>query len=746
MRRNKLPLLSIIIPFGTSQERPYIKDRVINKANEYRSNDLIEYIFVEGFSSLEHPELKTLIQSNGHRYFKDEIQQSNKAFCLGRCRNLGIINANSDVVMPLDVDCIISRKNLESILRLIKIKEIDKNPNAFLILPCMFLNEFGSETLQNYNFDLWDNMLIDDMIYERKFIKFITPASSTFIMNRFKFLELGGNDNGFVGHGYEDFDLMMRILKNCASFEAMPDNLEFDYRNWSFNDYKGFRALFSLVGQEACMHGIYLYHLWHIEPNQNGYLDNRELNHKIFYQKLKNYNNIFDDGPDPLIENEAKNRNALVLFAQNGLIYRSLREIMPYFEKFISAKEYIFFDENGKFDSQIFMKFWMKNNITHLIFPNSHGNDKRLEILKFLRANNLPYIVFDRGALPDSWFFDERGFNYDSTSYDEKIWNKPLNEEQKNKTIAYIQEVLKGESFLEKQGTRQGSEELRRKFGLRHKKIIFIPLQVKNDSVINHFTYEPFSYDNFLNILNEVAKKLSIENIAFVVKKHPLSLNADKTAYDNLIFTHDNANLIDLLELCDAVLTLNSGVGLYAILAKKPCIVCANAFYRFDNLNLQAKSEDELLEHILNITDGNFKFDEDKALRFIHYLRYEFYSFGKSYYKERKEKGRIYTSVYKIEFYSLVLFGKKLLDFKSVKKQEYKLNSPVYKPFIYEIKERKTGQISKTNAVKSTASSKFSHTKFYRLFRKLITNPKDFVMDSKNPLMKPIKSILRRSL
>ncbi|RAZ45651.1 hypothetical protein [Campylobacter hyointestinalis] len=133
-------------------------------------------------------------------------------------------------------------------------------------------------------------------------------------------------------------------------------------------------------------------------------------------------------------------------------------------------------------------------------------------------------------------------------------------------------------------------------------------------------------------------------------------------------------------------------------------------------------------------------------MRFIHYLRYEFYSFGKSYYKERKEKGRIYTSVYKIEFYSLVLFGKKLLDFKSVKKQEYKLNSPVYKPFIYEIKERKTGQISKTNAVKSTASSKFSHTKFYRLFRKLITNPKDFVMDSKNPLMKPIKSILRRSL
>ena len=256
---------------------------------------------------------------------------------------------------------------------------------------------------------------------------------------------------------------------------------------------------------------------------------------------------------------------------------------MPWFEKFISAKEYFFFDNEGKFDSKSFLNFFNQNNITHIIFPNSHGNDKRIEILKFVREKKLPYIVFDRGALPDSWFFDEKGFNYDSTSYDEKIWNKPLNEEQNSKTIAYIQEVLKGDKFLEQQGSRVGSEELKRKLGLRHKKIFFVPLQVKGDSVINNFTYEPFLYDNFLNILNDLAEKLFAKNIVFVVKKHPLSPNINKKAYNNLVFAYDSTNLIDLLELCDAVLTLNSGVGLYAILAKKPCIVCANAFYRFDN-------------------------------------------------------------------------------------------------------------------------------------------------------------------
>ncbi|CAM2909096.1 Glycosyltransferase like family 2 [Helicobacter burdigaliensis] len=106
--------LSIIIPFGTSEERPYIKERVISKANEYKSDELVEYIFVEGFSSLEHPELKSLIESKGHRYFKDEAQQSSKAFSTGQCRNLGIINAKSNVAMSLDVDCVISKANLKT--------------------------------------------------------------------------------------------------------------------------------------------------------------------------------------------------------------------------------------------------------------------------------------------------------------------------------------------------------------------------------------------------------------------------------------------------------------------------------------------------------------------------------------------------------------------------------------------------------------------------------------------------------
>ncbi|WP_052244964.1 galactosyltransferase-related protein [Campylobacter sp. RM16704] len=198
-------------------------------------------------------------------------------------------------------------------------------------------------------------------------------ASSSVIFNRFKFLELGGYDKDFKGWGSEDFDFLTRLLKNCAEFEAMPRDLSYFAKNWDFNEFKGFRAWFSLAAEEAILQGIYIYHLWHIEPNQNGYFNNRDSNHQKFYQRLKTYKNIFD-GPDSLIENEAKNRNVLVFFRQNSNMHNSLRAIMPYFEKTISAKEYYFFDEKDRFDSKSFLKFYHQNNITHIIFSNSHAN------------------------------------------------------------------------------------------------------------------------------------------------------------------------------------------------------------------------------------------------------------------------------------------------------------------------------------------------------------------------------------
>ncbi|EOH2494463.1 sugar transferase, partial [Campylobacter coli] len=77
-----MPLLSVVIPFGLSKERSYIEERVLQKAKSFQSDENIEFIFVEGYSSKDH-ELKNFIQANHHIYLKDINQ---KVFSQGRCR------------------------------------------------------------------------------------------------------------------------------------------------------------------------------------------------------------------------------------------------------------------------------------------------------------------------------------------------------------------------------------------------------------------------------------------------------------------------------------------------------------------------------------------------------------------------------------------------------------------------------------------------------------------------------------
>ncbi|NHH16664.1 glycosyltransferase [Campylobacter jejuni] len=200
-----MALLSVIIPFGLSKERPYIEERVIEKAKYFKSDENIEFIFVEGYSSKNH-ELKNFIQANHHIYLKDMEQ---KAFSQGKCRNLGASCAHSNVLLFLDVDCYISLDNFEKILKLIQIKNIAQNINALIVLPVVYLNKEANEKLKQYDEEFWDILIQEDLfIAKNTWVKFFSPSStSSIVINKHQFLRLGGNDENFIGHGYEDFDL-----------------------------------------------------------------------------------------------------------------------------------------------------------------------------------------------------------------------------------------------------------------------------------------------------------------------------------------------------------------------------------------------------------------------------------------------------------------------------------------------------------------------------------------------------------
>ncbi|EAI3824302.1 glycosyltransferase [Campylobacter coli] len=384
-----MPLLSVIIPFGLSKERSYIEERVYEKAKKFKSDKNIEFIFVEGYSSENH-KLKDFIQENHHIYLKDMDQ---KAFSQGRCRNLGASYAHSDVLLFLDVDCYISLDNFEKILKLIQIKNISKNINALMVLPVIYLNKEASEKIKQYDEKFWDILIQDDLLTAKNtWIKFFAPSStSSIIINKYQFLRLGGNDENFIGHGYEDFDLFSRILKTCVSFEKMPMNLSYDARNWNFFDFKGFRAWFSLLGYEACFYGIYMYHFYHIEPNQNAYMQNKDKNHQLFYRHLKN---IKKHDLKPLQVFKAKDEKVLILFKDQNYDFE---DISVYMGEIIYKNIRDFFIDK-KFKYKILLDFMQQEKITKVFL------DTRIK----QKINSMDYcdiFYFQKGILPHSWVF-----------------------------------------------------------------------------------------------------------------------------------------------------------------------------------------------------------------------------------------------------------------------------------------------------------------------------------------------------
>ncbi|MBZ7964851.1 galactosyltransferase-related protein [Campylobacter sp. 2457A] len=507
------PILSIIIPFGLSKERAYIQDRVMQKATRLKSDEKIEYIFVEGYSSLEN-NLKQIIEENGHIYLKDESQKD--FFSQGKCRNLGACFANAQVIMFLDVDCYVSPFSLEKILNLIKIKNITINYNIIFVLPVIYLTEYGSSFVYNQDEDIWDALIQNDLISgKNSLINFFAPSStSSIIINKHKFLALGGNNEKFIGHGYEDFDFFARVLHSCVVFEKMPINLYYDFRNWNFINFEGFRSWFSLLGYEMSFYGIYMYHFWHVEPNQNGYMSNKNINHKQFYANLKKINSY---SINPLQVIGAKENNIL-LICNEEVDLNFFRDISVYIGIIIKFNNQNFLNE------EYLLEYINKNKINYFLICSSLEDIQKSKIQIFAKKYLIKCIYFGKGVLPNSWFFDESesldiSINRNLDNKDIlncKQYFNSLTNQQRNSILNLMlkynfseQELIPFIYFLKYNYYSFFDTEKKEFYQIViSRKKIFIGAQDNNFYSLNSFIYKPYIFELNNNYLKKILFKL----------------------------------------------------------------------------------------------------------------------------------------------------------------------------------------------------------------------------------------------
>ncbi len=327
--------------------------------------------------------------------------------------------------------------------------------------------------------------------------------------------------------------------------------------------------------------------------------------------------------------------------------------------------------ENEFADSDEFLSYLIENRIDQVLFLTPYANDQRAALYFTCRDNDIRYFVFDRGALPDSWFFDSNGFNADSESYDPRYWNRPMSTEAREEIERYTGNLISSETTLEENGARIGVANFRSKYKLGEKKILFVPLQRPNDSVIRHFAGSAESMDNFCFMLSQIAVRLSSE-WTIVVKRHPLE--TAMPPIPGAVVLDPATHVYDALSAADAVLLINSGVGLLSLLFEKPTYNFGQAFYSHPGLSQRVTSVEELCQELKSPKRPSI----EQVLRFASYLVNDFYSFAKTTYRKvAEENGGARSVAVNLDFSVLRLPETEPILF-DMREEPIKKSSPLY--------------------------------------------------------------------
>ncbi len=332
--------------------------------------------------------------------------------------------------------------------------------------------------------------------------------------------------------------------------------------------------------------------------------------------------------------------NALMLWRPG---YRALADIEANFDRIFHLEEEEVTDIDEVFH------FIEQNSISYVFIQNPYQNETRLGIYRALRAAGFPVIVSDRGALDDSWFFDPGGFNAESPSYRKENWDYPLPAHEQEKVVSYIQHALESTDALEAQGQRLSEAQVRKRLGIGSaERVIFVPLQRPEDTVIQYMSGSLGGMPGFVTFVNELARLLP-SDWRIVAKKHPLEKIHPGLA--GVVWAPDDMHFKDLLDLCSAVLLINSGVGVHAMMHGKRVFYCGEVFYGHEAVNTAVQSPQAV---IANLNSENLSVDEETTQRFIGFLLNRFYSFGEftTELVDLGEQGRI-TATQNVRFRQL---------------------------------------------------------------------------------------------
>lgn len=549
-------------------------------------------------------------------------------FSLSKARNIAGRTVETDFIFFTDVDVVFDSHFFANLAHLADKLELKTAPRRYLQMPVYHLSKESSTEFEGIDSDKEKDIFLTTMCYWgqslqfKTLLDFVAPYSNIFLITKEFFDLSGGYCDEFRGHGSEDFEYLIR-LGILSSNVPIANNLTKDFYGplkesfFAIQDYSGFRRFVEVLTAPSESLGLRCYHVWHPNPKEQGYWTaNNDWKRERFNSVLERYY--------PKIEHilnvdfHPRDKKALCIFndKKSWGYFLPLRLAGYQLTAFTSKNDADIVQVLNQIENKEFDRIFIFNP-----YMQSHVSFR--SIIEIAKKLGIEVTVIERGGLPNSIYYasevaygdpDYKKLDELLTAY--QVANVSLTHE-------LIDRIKTGNEVLENQNTYENT--FKKNILLRHSSAlkIFIPLQLPDDMAVTQFTEGYTKFADFYEEIHHVAAQN--QDVLFIVKQHPLMKTTVDSHLDNLIVADVDANIHALIDICDATVVYNSGVGLLSCIHQKPTFNIGNSYYTANQyLSNQVTS---IQEAINKLKDNNYHVSTKEQLTlYIDWLIHKKYS------------------------------------------------------------------------------------------------------------------------
>lgn len=741
--------ISVCIAIRATEVNPWVLSRLNTLLSYFDPKP--EFVIVD-FGSVENykVEIKEICDRNKAKYIYVDDQG---VFSLSKARNIAAKNIDTDYILFADVDFVYDRRIIQKMTHIINDLDVSSAIRRFFPMPIYHLNKEASEKFELLESSTEKSKYLTELVFLgqqtqfKEVFEFVAPYSNTFLIHKEFFNLSGGYCDEFRGHGSEDFDFLIR-LGLLATNIPLPVNLEKDFYGplkgsfFTDSDYIGFRRYLEVVTAPSESLGLHAFHIWHESPKNAGYwTESNDWKRARFNEAISRYYpntfNLLN------VDYLSRDKRALCLFTDVASwgYFLPLRLLGYKLNTIVDLDNDLILELMSDIPAGVYDRIFIFN-------PYMKSHEKFKIVLDMARRNDIEITVIERGGLPNSIYYASEVVYGDPIYKDLANVLADYNCFNEKSTQLLIDNLRKGTNFLESQASYEKTLENNAIISVSQNNKFFIPLQLSDDMAVTQFTEGYTSYDKFYNEICEVAKKNPSD--IFLIKKHPLSkLNLTIKSLPNIKVVSDNDNVHCLIDIADATIVYNSGVGLLACLHNKATYNIGNAYYCSEGLSTQVDSIAEAIS--LYKKYGNTT-DNKVILKYFDWLIYSRYSWFSAEsiirdFKERKSHGykNIVVEVLNLDGIKLNTGSRSAhykFDIKSYLGWKTKLNisSKEKNPEVKVIKKNNINSQKRlpVNNKRAFINKLFGFFLSENKWNKLINNPHLFFADSKSKIIKMI--------